>query len=52
MQHLKFGIALGNIYRLKNIMIKDRGYVGRAEGKEKMNERTVPILATLNSAEL
>ena len=51
-QYLKFGIALRNVYRLKNIIIKDRGYGARTEGKEKMNERTVPILATINSAEL
>lgn len=51
-QHLTFGTALGNVYRLKNIIIKDRGYGERDEGKERMNERTVPFLAAINSTEL
>lgn len=46
-QHLKFGTALGNVYRLKKGIIKDRGCGGRGEGKEKMNERTVPFLPPL-----
>lgn len=51
-QHFKSGTALGNVYRLRNIIIKDRGYGGRDEGREKMNGRTVPFLATVNNAEL
>lgn len=51
-QHLKSGTVLGNIYRLKSIIIKDRVYTGSDEGKEKMKERTTPFLATINSAEL
>ena len=51
-QHFKSGTALGNVYRLKNIIIRDRGYGGRDEGKGKMNGRTVPPLATVNNAEL
>lgn len=51
-QHLKFGSALGNDYRLTNIIIKDRGCGGREEGKEGMNKRGVPFLAAINSNEL
>lgn len=46
-QHFKSGTALGNVYRLKSVIIKDRGCGGRDEGKEKMNERTVPFLPPL-----
>lgn len=46
-QHLKFGTAFGNVYRLKNLRIKDRGCGGRDEGEEKMNERIVPFLSPL-----
>lgn len=46
-QHFKSGTTLGNVYRLKSIIIKDRGCGGRDEGKEKMNERTVPFLPPL-----
>lgn len=32
-QHLKFGSALGNVYRLTNTIIKGRGCRGRDEGR-------------------
>lgn len=51
-QHLKFGSVLGNVYRLTNIIIKERGCGGRDEGKEGMNKRAVPFLAAINSTEL
>lgn len=46
-QHFKSGTALRNVYRLKSVIIKDRGCGGRDEGKEQMNERTVPFLPPL-----
>lgn len=46
-QRFKSGTALGNVYRLKSVIIKDRGCGGRDEGKEKMNGRTVPFLPPL-----
>lgn len=49
-QHLKLGTILGNVYRLTIIITKDGGYGGRDEGKQKMNERTVPFLATINNS--
>lgn len=51
-QHLKFGSALGNVYGLTNIIIKDRGCGRGDEGKERMNKRAVPFLAAINSTEL
>lgn len=46
-QHLNLSTALGKRDRLKSVIIKDRGCGGRDEGKEQMNERTVPFLPPL-----